>query len=266
MIVCVKRLAAHNVKVLFATTGLVLLAAQIAGARLRADESASAVAEADPPAAAATGVIEGKVTYEADAKRPWRYGRYYIRDRKVGGLAEAVVALADSHRVQRDATEEPAVTVVDQKDFQFTPETVAIRAGDRVQFTNSDREVHNVRAFHPLHQFNVNMPSRGEHVETFAQAGGIRRPYQIGCVYHSAMRVWVFVFDHPHFQVTGVDGRFRLAGLAPGKYTIEVVHAAGELRRSETVNVVAGDTTQLEIVLSPDDKPKDRASAEVESR
>ena len=36
------------------------------------------------------GAIEGVVTYHADAKRPWRYSRYYIKQAKTGELAEAV--------------------------------------------------------------------------------------------------------------------------------------------------------------------------------
>ena len=43
------------------------------------------------------------------------------------------------------ADAEPATTVIDQKDFRFIPETVAIRAGDSVKFTNSDPQLHNVR-------------------------------------------------------------------------------------------------------------------------
>ena len=43
---------------------------------------------------AGTGTITGKVVYEADASRPWRYARYYVAGKKTGQLAEAVVALA----------------------------------------------------------------------------------------------------------------------------------------------------------------------------
>ncbi len=44
--------------------------------------------------AVSTGTIRGKVMYVADPKRPWRLGRYYIRNAKTGELAEAVVAIA----------------------------------------------------------------------------------------------------------------------------------------------------------------------------
>lgn len=208
------------------------------------------------PTRAHTGGIEGTVTYVADPVDPWRYARYYVKDREGGQLAEAVVALAVSAPSETDVSKEPSVTIIDQKNFQFMPETVAIRAGDQVKFTNSDKEVHNVQAFHPLHQFNVNMPSRGEHVETFTQAGGLRRPYRIRCVYHSAMRAWVFVFDHSYFQVTEADGRFRLTDVPPGDYTLGAVHAAGEMQWSKSIRVNPGQKTRMDIFLSPKDKLK----------
>lgn len=207
-------------------------------------------------ASSATGVVEGIIVYQPDASRPWRFGRYYIKDAKKGLLAEAVVALdaASLAGVPAAAAAEPAV--VDQKDFQFTPETIAIRAGQSVKFLNSDKELHNVNAFHPRHSFNVVMPAGGEHIEKFSRASGIQRPYRIGCVYHSAMRSWVFVFDHPWFQVTGGDGRFRLEGIPPGQYTLEMSHPAGQLRWSQAVEVKAGQTVPVEIRVSPDNLPK----------
>jgi hypothetical protein len=66
------------------------------------------------------------------------------------------------------------------------------------------------------------------------------------------MRAWVYVFDHPHFQVTGSHGRFELNHIPPGKYTVEVVHPAGRLRWNKEVEVTAGKSVRLQIELSPD--------------
>ena len=201
----------------------------------------------------ATGVVEGQVTYQSDPKRPWRYARYYIRDRRAGQLAEAVVALRG--RSLRQPPAEAATTVIDQKNFQFVPETVAINTGDSVKFTNSDAGTHNVRSNSPLADFNANMPQGGEFTYRFERAGGTRQPVQIGCVYHGAMRAWVFVFDHPFHALTGADGRFRLEGVPLGEHRLEMRHAAGELVWRGTVAVQAGRTTQVEIRVSPDNKP-----------
>ena len=200
-----------------------------------------------------TGTVEGKVLYKKDPARPWRLGRYYLKSARTSELAEAVVAVSRRGLKGPEGERKPATVTVDQKDFQFTPETNAIRAGDRVRFLNSDSATHNVRLSHLRLSFNVNMPPGGEHVEEFLVAGGIQRPFQIGCVYHSAMRSWVFVFDHPWFQLTGPDGTFHLTNVPPGEYRLEVVHPAGDLSASRSITVKADETISAEFVLSPDD-------------
>jgi plastocyanin len=235
---------------------LVVFAALLGAPPCAADAQTAAAQDA-PKDAPATGTVEGVVTYQPDPARPWRYARYYVKDRKTGRLAEAVVALNGPGLkvdADRDPPKAPAATI-DQKDFQFVPETVAVRAGDRVKFTNSDPGTHNVQTFNELGSFNVNMPAGGEHVETFKQAGGVHRPFRIGCVYHSAMRAWVFVFDHPHFQITAAGGRFELKDVPEGKYTLELAHPAGLLRWGQEIEVKPGQTTHVDIALSPDNKP-----------
>jgi hypothetical protein len=68
------------------------------------------------------------------------------------------------------------------------------------------------------------------------------------------MRAYIFVFDHPWYQLTGADGRFRLADVPPGEYDFEVAHPAGELRSRRRITVMPGEVTQIDIRLSPDDK------------
>jgi plastocyanin len=200
----------------------------------------------------ATGTVKGTVFYHADSQRRWQYQRFYVRDAKQGQLAEAVVVLTPVKRQRVKAPHQPETVTMDQKNFQFTPETIAIQAGDRVKFLNNDKEDHNVKSYHPLQSFNVNMPAGAEHVETFEKAGHLKRPYQIGCVYHSSMRAWIFVFDHPNFQVTKADGQFELKNIPPGQYKLELVHPAGELQWSQPIEVKADETENIEINVSPD--------------
>lgn len=198
------------------------------------------------------GTIEGTVTYKADTKRPWRYARYYIKNAKSGELAEAVVALRAKPAI--DVQRAAQTVVIDQANFQFTPETVAIRRGDFVQFTNSDNATHNVQTSGEIANFNVNTPGGGSHTFPFDKAGGTRQPATVGCVFHSAMRANVFVFDHPWYAVTPSTGRFRLENAPPGDYDLEMAHAAGELRWKKRVTIKPGETLRVDIGLSPDDK------------
>jgi plastocyanin len=198
-----------------------------------------------------TGTIEGRAIYKADSRRPWRYARYYIKDQSRGYLAEAVVALRGKGLKQSTAAT-PSLIRMDQKDFRFTPETIAIRAGDSVRFTNSDSQLHNVRAQSGSPTFNVNTPAGGEYKVCFDVASGIRRPVQIGCVLHSQMRAWVFVFAHPYFQVTAEDGKFHLQGVPAGEYDLDIEHPAGNLRASERVVIRTGETTTIDLTVTPD--------------
>ena len=199
------------------------------------------------------GTIEGVVTYRADSKRPWRYARYYVKPGQTGELAEAVVAIRGKG-LRSDANSPPAKTVIDQKNFQFSPETIAMRVGDSVTFTNSDPATHNVQTTSDIAAFNANMPGGGSYTTRLERAGGIREPLVVGCVFHSAMRAWIFVFDHPFYQVTAADGRYRLPGVPAGEYELELVHPAGDLRWRQHVVVQAGQSLHVDIRLSPDDK------------
>jgi plastocyanin len=207
----------------------------------------------------ASGSIEGVVTYQPDRKRRWRYARYYVKNRRKGFLAEAVIAI-DSGKLDGDklngGSKSPAsrLHVIDQKDYRFVPETIAIRAGDRVKFTNADPVVHNVFSSSPAHRFDVNLRKGSENVQRFGRAGGIEKPVRLQCVFHSTMQSWIFVFEHPFYQVTGENGRFRLQNVPPGRYRLVMTHPAGELKFVKQIEVTAGKTTRLDIRVSPDNK------------
>jgi plastocyanin len=214
--------------------------------------AAGLAADESPMAKAGWGAIEGTVSYQADAKRPWRYARYYVKQAKTGELAEAVVGLRA--KAAADSTRQPRTVVIDQQNFQFTPETVVLQRGDSIKFTNADQATHNVQSSSDVATFNANLPGGGEHVVKFEKAGGMRQPVTVGCVFHSAMRANIFVFDHPWCQLTAADGKFRLVDVPPGEYDLEVAHAAGELRSRQKVVVKSGEVVRIDFRLSADDK------------
>ena len=218
------------------------------------DSSAASPKKPAAPAASKPGTLEGAVRYVADSKRRWRLGRYYIRDAGQGHLAEAVVALRGSKLAEAAQKASPATVTIDQKDDLFTPETVVLRAGDRVKFTNSDAKLHNVKSNHARHAFSFNLTQGKEALQTFEKAVSMRQPVRLGCAYHSSMRAWIYVFDHPFYQLTGQDGRFRLTDVPPGEYRLEVVHPAGGLRWSQPVTIEPGEKVKIDIRLSADDR------------
>ena len=89
-------------------------------------------------AAGETGTVEGSIKYVPDLKRPWRFSRYYIQNPKNGFLAETVVALERPGLSSLASAPSPTKHTMDQVNFQFVPETLAIRAGDTVLISSSD--------------------------------------------------------------------------------------------------------------------------------
>src|SRR5881396_2435009 len=47
---------------------------------------------------------------------------------------------------------------------------------------------------------------------------------RLACDVHPWMRGWLVVLDHPHAAVTGTDGRFAIATVPPGSYTLALWH------------------------------------------
>jgi plastocyanin len=219
----------------------------LCGGSAAADDSVASAVAAD------CGTIEGVVTYRSDAKKPWRYARFYVKNAKSGELAEAIVAIRGKG-LKNAAAPAPGTAVIDQKDFAFQPELVAIRVGDSVTFTNGDAATHNVRASGEVANFNVTIAAGGAgRTIKFDKAGGVRRPVEIGCVFHSNMKAWVFVFDHPFYAVTKADGKFTLEDVPPGEYELEVAHPAGGLKSRKNVKVKAGETVKMNVEMPPAD-------------
>ena len=198
------------------------------------------------------GQIRGQVRYRADAKRPWRYSRFYVARTPDHSLAEALVCLRGRGLKGLQPRSQPAVTHVDQQDYRFIPETVAVRAGDQIRFTNSDAALHNVQSIAGDEQFSVTLMQDGESSRTFARAGNSRQPIRIGCAFHSQMQAFVYVFDHPFFTVTAEDGHFQFDGVPPGDYDLEVIHPSGQLEMSRAVRVTSGQKQEFLLELSPD--------------
>ena len=142
---------------------------------------------------------------------------------------------------------------MDQLNFQFVPETLAIRAGDSVKILNSDDALHNVMTSDGSKPFNVSLAKGQEFMASFDQGGGLANPVRLGCLFHSQMHAWVYVFDHPWFTVTKTNGQFRFENIPAGRYTLRVVHPAGKLHSNRDIEVQADGTASLAVRLSPDD-------------
>lgn len=113
----------------------------------------------------------------------------------------------------------PTVQLV-QKGLTFIPALLAIQVGTKVEFPNFDDLYHNVFSFSPPKRFDLGRyrtEDRPVPSQVFDKPGLIT----LRCEIHSHMRGQILVLNTPHFVVTDESGRFRLAGLPAGKFTVK---------------------------------------------
>jgi len=203
-------------------------------------------------------MVEGRVTFDGPPPPPV----IVIQDGgsqpvlyvdRTGGLRFAVVFLADAHAAAGPPTDEEAMN---QRNFIFEPQVLAVRVGQTVRFTSEDSANHNVRArdVSAANTFSVNTATGtvGPLIHRFG-AAATNRPVELSCDIHPWMAAWVYVFDHDEFAVTKSDGSFRIERVPAGRHVLNVRQPSGGLARDVTVDVRAGRTTVVAVRFSPAD-------------
>jgi hypothetical protein len=154
---------------------------------------------------------------------------YVVGDNK--GLADTIVMLKGVPAKAADASAPPVV--LDQKNCLYSPQIVAVQAGQKLVVKNSDPAtvpMHNVR-INPMVSGNVDA-SNGK-ISMPQMSGGADLTYtfpaaenflKFQCDVHNWMFAWVTVVDNPYFAVTGKDGKFTIKNVPPGKYKIVAMH------------------------------------------
>ncbi|MGE5199556.1 MAG: hypothetical protein ACM3H9_07930 [Rhodospirillaceae bacterium] len=128
---------------------------------------------------------------------------------------------------------EPGRAVMDQKDQAFVPHVLAITVGSVVEFPNSDVTFHNVFSLSKARAFDLGRYSRGKSKSVRFDRPGV---VQVFCEIHSHMSAYILVFAHRYFAVTDEAGRYAIAGVPPGSYTLAVWHE-GDVRETRTVTI-----------------------------
>jgi len=104
---------------------------------------------------------------------------------------------------------------LDQKGMVFIPHVMAVVTGTAVRFLNSDSVAHNV--FSPEGKYNLGTWPQGQTRDhTFGKPG----VYTQLCRVHPEMEAFVVVLDTPYFAVTDREGKYAIADVPPGKYTL----------------------------------------------
>jgi len=195
---------------------------------------------------ARTGGIRGRLILRRTGRAPER--RPGVADAGAGAplppadRRRGVVYLEQAPRGAFDDLDPPRA-VMDQRNERFEPHLLAVTVGTLVDFPNSDRTYHNVFSLSRAKRFDLGRYAAGRSKAVRMDRAGVVRVF---CDIHSHMSAFVLVFAHPFFDVTDVDGRYELANLPPGTYTV-VGWYEGEPRLTRSVTVSPGGWTDLDL-------------------
>jgi plastocyanin len=152
----------------------------------------------------------------------------------------AVVSLLPSGG-EAPMPEGPAV--MDQYAKQFVPAILYVRVGQPVEFRNTEDMGHNVtvnRRDSGSAVFDVETDPQEKHVHTFDRVG----QYDVMCSVHPGMQATVIATRSSLATSVGEDGRFSIANVPAGAYTLTVTFAG---RTVEQPVAVTGPRTDVRV-------------------
>lgn len=167
----------------------------------------------------AEAMIEGRVELPKARAAPVVTKRYEIVTRN--GVASidppmAVVYLEGSFA----RPEVPPTAEMAQKDLGFVTPLLPVLVGTRVEFPNLDDTYHNIFSYSRAKRFDLGRYRPEERPipsQVFAEPGLVT----LHCDIHEHMRGLILVLATPHFTKSDTTGRYRLAGLPAGHYTLK---------------------------------------------
>jgi hypothetical protein len=140
---------------------------------------------------------------------------------------------------------------LDNVKCQFQPDIQVIRPG-KIDIVNTDPVLHNTHGYYGRRTaFNTALPNQNQGITVeLLKTGTVR----VDCDVHGWMEGWIYVRDNPYYAITGADGKFSIADVPPGTYTLVLLQPYAGIKE-QTVTVTADKPLALTMEL-PQPKPE----------
>jgi plastocyanin len=196
-----------------------------------------------PVALLASAAVEGRVELPKSHSAPVQAKRYQVVTK--GGVLSTQPPLAvvylDGPFPRSASLPTKEVT---QKDLTFIPSLLPVQVGTKVEFPNLDDTYHNIFSYSPAKRFDLGRYRPDERpipTEVFDKPGLVI----LRCDIHEHMRGLILVLNTPHFVMTDTNGRFRLAGLPAGHYTLKA-WIDSRTTREKPLDLKSGQTLHVD--------------------
>ena len=139
--------------------------------------------------------------------------------------------------------------IFDQKNCKFLPHSLCIQVGQTVKVLSDDGVPHNTHTF-PLRNAGFNQtvsPNDRKGVE-LKYSKAEKLPIEVKCDFHTWMKAYHLILDHPFMAVSDANGKFEIEGLPAGKHEFTVWHEKkGYLDKKLAVEVKAGESKSVDL-------------------
>lgn len=187
-------------------------------------------------------------TTDPEACGPEHVLEDYVVDEKSRGMAHVIVALSGVPREQIPAFE-PGRLLLDNRECRFVPPVSVLTVGSTLESLNSDPVPHTVHLYGAV-QMNLSLPFQGMRATRSLERPGM---VAVKCDLHGWMQAFIRVDEHPFHDVTDRTGAFRIAGVPPGEYTLEVWHQRlGWKRLPVEIESSRITSAEIEYTVNPD--------------
>jgi high-affinity iron transporter len=202
----------------------------------------------EPAEAPATPTVDGGAVAASNAERSGAVVSGNTAPASGGFPAVVTLEAAAGDSGRSEAI--PPPVFMDQITGAFYPPTLLARVGQTVEFFNSEGVMHTVNVASDSTGATVLNIATPPGFESYPHVFDVPGVYRVTCDIHPSMSAFIVAVEAPYATVADRDGRFELAGVAPGSYRASVWSLDASSQVSRSVEIGSGEAS-VELDLQP---------------